>query len=312
MTPESLQQHTRQTLEWDVLLEALASQAHSLTGANSCRQLTLETSLEDAISRQHETTEMRSLLESSTPFPILNFEDLRESFKRASKGAHLEGLELFHISVMLELCRDITQVLEAYEESCPTIHVLGQDLEPLVWIQEAIEQCIDHEGHIKETATPELYQLLQHLSQLRQRIRQRLERMLSSHDYEDLLQGQYFAEREQRYVIPVKAEMQHQIPGIVHDISGSGATVFLEPRDLIELNNAIKVADLQVKQEVRRILQNLSHMVASQVDSLFHNFSLLGQLDSIGAKARLSIKMSANPVSLNTREHINLHQARHP
>lgn len=136
--------------------------------------------------------------------------------------------------------------------------------------------------------------------------------MLTSHDYEDLLQGQYFAEREQRYVIPVKAEMQHQIPGIVHDISGSGATVFLEPRDLIEPNNAIKVADLQVKQEIRRILQDLSNMVASHVASLSNNFSLLGQLDSIGAKARLSIKMSANPVSLNTQEHITLHQARHP
>ncbi len=92
MTPESFQYHTQQTLEWDVLLEALATQAHSLSGANSCRQLRLETSLEDAISRQQETTEMRSILESSLPFPTLNFEDLRESFDRASKGAHLEGL----------------------------------------------------------------------------------------------------------------------------------------------------------------------------------------------------------------------------
>ena len=241
MNRSSLQFHAQQTLEWDILLDALANQAHSQAGVDACRQLALDPTLEGATVRQQETTEMRTVLQSATPFPILAFEDLRDIFERTSKGAQLEGLELYHISVMLELCQDVTYSLDAYEDSCPLIYALVQDIEPLIGIREAIEQCVDHEGHIRETATPELHQLLQQLSQLRQRIRQRLERMLSSHDYEDILQGQYFAEREQRYVIPVKAEMQHQIPGIVHDISGSGATVFLEPRDLIELNNSIKV-----------------------------------------------------------------------
>ncbi len=312
MNRKSLQFHAQQTLEWDNLLDALASQSHSQTGSDSCRQLRLEGTLEGATVRQQETTEMRTILESSTPFPILAFEDLREIIERTSKGAQLEGLELYHISVMLELCQDVRHSLDAYEESCPLIHALVQDIEPLMWIREAIGQCVDHEGHIRETATPELHQLLQQLSQLRQRIRQRLERMLSSHDYEDILQGQYFAEREQRYVIPVKAEMQHQIPGIVHDISGSGATVFLEPRDLIELNNSIKVTDLRVTQEIRRILQDLSNRVATHVDSLSNNCRILGELDCVSAKARLSMKMQANPVGLNTRQHISLHQARHP
>ncbi len=312
MNQNSLQCQALRTLEWDTFLESLASQAQSLIGAESCRRLQLEVLLDAATARQQETTEMRTILEGSIPFPILAFEDLQDILNRTAKGAQLEGIELYHISGMLELCRDILSSMEDHQEASPSISEIVQALEPLVWIREAIVQCVDHEGHIRESATPELHQLLQQLNQLRQRIRQRLERLLSSHDYEDVLQGQYFAEREQRYVIPVKAEMQHHIPGIVHDISGSGATVFLEPRDLIELNNAIKVADLQVKQEIRRILQDLSSMVASHVASMTNNLHLLGRLDCIGAKARLSMKMDANPVVLNTRQHISLQQARHP
>ncbi len=312
MSQESFEQHAQRILEWDQLLLALASQTHSSTGAEYSRCLPLETRLDDAITRQQETTEMRAILESSIPFPVLNFENLQDIIDRASKGAQLEGIELFHISVLLDLCQDVNFALDAFEDSCPTIRSLVQELEPLVWVKEAIVQCVDHEGHIRETASPELYQLLQDLQQLRQRIRRRLERMLSSHEHEELLQGQYFAERENRYVIPVKAEMQHHIPGIVHDISGSGATVFLEPRALIELNNAIKVTDLQVKQEIGRILQDLSSMVASHVVSLSKDFEILQRLDCLAAKARLSMKMNANPVSLNIRQHLSLKQARHP
>ena len=175
-----------------------------------------------------------------------------------------------------------------------------------------MRQCVDHEGNIRENATPELQQLLQDIHHLRQRIRQRLERLLVSPDYEDLLQGQYFAERENRYVIPVKTEVQQQIPGIVHDISGSGATVFLEPREFIELNNAIKVADLQVTKEMRRILQDLSGMVASHVSTLTQNFETLIRLDCLGAKARLGMNMHGNPVCLNAEQRVRLKNARHP
>ena len=312
MSQASLHHQAQRILEWDQLLLALATQAQSSAGAEYCQQLPLVTQLEDAVVGQQETTEMRTVLESSMPFPTLVFEDLRETFERASKGAQLEGLELFHISVLLGLGDDVANIFDAFQEACPTVHLLAQELEPLGWVKDALVQCVDHEGNIRESATPELHQLIHHLHQLRQRIRQRLERMLASHEHEDLLQGQYFAERENRYVIPVKAEAQHQFPGIVHDISGSGATVFIEPRDLIELNNAIKIADLQVKKEIRRILQDLSSMVSTHVSTLSKDFETLVRLDCLGAKARLSMKMSANPVVLNARQHISLQQARHP
>ena len=123
---------------------------------------------------------------------------------------------------------------------------------------------------------------------------------------------QYFAERENRYVIPVKSERQHEVDGIIHDISSSGATVFIEPRNLIELNNAIKFADLQVAQETRRILQDLSDMVSGSVSPIQENLELLAELDCLVAKARLSRKIEGVPVHLNQENKIHLIQAKHP
>ena len=127
-----------------------------------------------------------------------------------------------------------------------------------------------------------------------------------------MLQEHYFAQREGRYVVPIKAEMQGRIPGIVHDISSSGATVFLEPRELVDLNNSIKVVDLDVEREVRRILRELSAMVAPHQPALAGSVALLGELDAISAKAGLSQRLQAVPPRLNEQGRILLNRARHP
>ena len=179
-------------------------------------------------------------------------------------------------------------------------------------VQQVIDSCIDTNGHLRESASPELQQLTQKSQNLRQSLRRRLEHMLASQQYENLLQGQYFVERENRYVLPIKADRQHEIDGIVHDISSSGATVFVEPRHLIELNNAIKFADLQVAHETRLILQDLSSLVSMHVPSIRENLNRLASLDCLMAKARLSMKIHGSPIHLNQEHRIILHQARHP
>ena len=194
----------------------------------------------------------------------------------------------------------------------PTIGTRSLDLQDLMQVQQVIDSCIDTNGHLRESASPELQQLTQKSQNLRQSLRRRLEHMLASQQYENLLQGQYFAERENRYVLPIKAERQHEIDGIVHDISSSGATVFVEPRHLIELNNAIKFADLQVAHETRLILQDLSSLVSMHVPSIQENLNRLASLDCLMAKARLSMKIHGSPIRLNQEHCIILHQARHP
>ena len=307
-----LQRQSEQVLEWDDLLTELATHACSSLGASQCRALQLEETLEGAMARQVETTEMREVLEGPVPFPSLVFPDIHDVLARAEKGALLEGYELRDISRVIEIGQKAKRCLHGADDSVLKLWGIVEPLDEQTWVKEAVDQCIDPEGHIREAATPELHALIQHAQQLRRKIRHRLEAILSSTRYEDILQGHYFAQREERYVLPVKAERQQELPGIVHDISSSGATVFLEPKELIDLNNDIKVGDLHVAQEIRRILQELSNMVTGHVEVLRNNLKILLRLDCLFAKARLSQQMDGHPISLNNVKQIKLLKARHP
>ena len=143
-------------------------------------------------------------------------------------------------------------------------------------------------------------------------MRHQVDQMLRSRRFEDILQEQYVAQREGRYVIPVKADMRGRVPGIVHDVSASGATVFIEPRELVELNNSIKVADLEIEREVRRILRELSALVAAQAEVMLAGLDALALLDGIAARASFGRQLKAQPVRLNDEGRVRLLQARHP
>ena len=307
-----LTQQTEQVLEWHQLLEAVAHEAASVLGAELCRVLPFAPDLESARVQQQETFEMVQTLEGASPLEGLVFADIRPFLVRVTKGGLLEGPDLRAIAHVLSVSQNTQQWLENHADVCPTVRKRAAGFQELLWVRQTIEHCIDAQGHLRESASPLLQQLIQKSQSLRQAMRRRLEHLLSSPSYEDRLQGQYFAERENRYVIPVKAERQHEVDGIIHDISSSGATVFIEPRNLIELNNSIKFADLQVAQETRRILQDLSDSVATSVLPIQENLQRLAELDCLVAKARLSRKIRGVPVHLKENHGIHLMQAKHP
>ena len=258
---------------------------------------------------------MAALRESEAPFPSLSFADLREVLGRAEKGAALEAHEFRDLSVALGLGLEALQYLNPRREQAPALWALASGLEAiqaLRAIQASIDRCVDQDGNIRESATSELRRLTHHTQDFKQQMRHRLEVILASTRYADVLQERYFAQRQGRYVVPVKSEMRAKIPGIVHDVSGSGATVFLEPRELVELNNSIKVAELEVEREVRRILQELSAEVAAQAPALLCGLEILATLDCIAAKAAFSHLIRAHPVAINDCGRIRLRQARHP
>jgi DNA mismatch repair protein MutS2 len=312
MTIPLIVPQTEQVLEWPVLIDFLAKEAASTMGADCCRAIAFASDLQTARAQQQETTEMVQILEGAYPLQPLTFPDIRNVLARAGKEGLLDGPDLRDISIVLGLSHTTKHRLHFHSSTSPKIGAQSQKLYDMTLVKHAIDSCIDLNGHLRESATPEFHQLTQKSQDLRQTMRRRLEHMLASQQYEDLLQGQYFAERENRYVIPIKAERQHNIEGIVHDISSSGATVFVEPRHLIELNNSIKFADLQVAQEARHILQDLSSLVAEHVPSIQENLNCLAVLDCLMAKARLSIKIHGSPIHLNQEHRIDLHQARHP
>lgn len=305
-----------QVLEWPRLLALLAEYAQSVQGEEKCRAPLLAATLAEARLRQQETTAMVALLDCGEPMPDLRFPDLRELIKRASKGGELTASELGHCAVViavmeavagyaarhLKLGSDLGRVVGPLQVVVPVVHP----------IRVAIEGAIESGGSVKESATPALKRLAQHAHELKQTMRERLESMLHSPTYQEVLQELYFAQREGRYVLPVKTEMRGKVPGIVHDVSVSGATVFVEPRELIDLNNAIKVAELEVEREVRRILHELTMLVAAHADVIAEGMERLAEWDCLHAKALLSRRLHCHPVSLNEEGRVMLRQARHP
>ena len=306
---------TTQVLEWPRLLEALAVHARSTMGAARCRALELATSLHDSQRRQQETTEMGQLQESGAALPTLAFPDIRDPLARAKKGAALELHELRDCAIVLELLEESGRFVGRHQHNAPG---LASVVYPLLSVGElrpvktALDGAIHPDGSMKESATPELRRLTHQAHALKQQMRHQVDQILHSRRYEDILQEQYFAQREGRYVIPVKADMRGRVPGIVHDVSASGATVFLEPRELVGLNNSIKVADLGIEREVRRILRELSTLVAAQSEVVLAGLDALAVLDGISARALFGRQLKAHPVRLNAEGRVRLLRARHP
>lgn len=304
-----------QVLDWPRLLEALALHARSTMGIERCRTIALSTDVVGAQQHQQQTTEMGQVQESSEPLPTLSFPDIREPLARAQKGATLEAHELRDCTVVLALGGAVGTVIGRHRLEAPALGNVAQPLHAgreLIRLRALLEAAIHDDGSIKESATPELKRLSHHTQELKQQMRHHLEEILHSRRYTEVLQEQYFAQREGRYVVPVKADMRGRVPGIVHDISSSGATVFLEPRELVELNNSIKIADLEVEREVRRILRELTDLVAGQAEAIRVAVDALAELDCIAAKASFGRQLQAHPVGLNDAGRVLLKKAKHP
>jgi DNA mismatch repair protein MutS2 len=311
----NLFEQTTMVLEWPRLLEALAGHARSTMGAARCRDLELAASLHDSRRRQQETTEMGQLQASGEALPTLSFPDIRDPLARAKKGAVLEAHELRDCAMVLELLEESGRFVGRHQQDAPALASVAHPLRSageLRSVKTVLNAAIHPDGSIKESATPELRRMTHQGQALKQQMRHQLEQMLHSRRYEEIIQEQYFAQREGRYVIPVKADMRGRIQGIVHDVSASGATVFIEPRELVELNNSIKVADLEIEREVRRILRELSALVAAQSEVVMAGLDALAMLDGISARASFSRQLKAHPVELNDEGRVKLLQARHP
>ena len=311
----NLFEQTATVLEWPRLLEALAGHARSTMGAARCRALKLATNLHDSQQRQQETTEMGQLQASGEALPILAFPDIRDPLVRAKKGAVLEAHELRDCAIVLELLEESGRFLGRHRHDAPALAsaaYLLLSIGELRPVKTAVDTAIHPDGSIKESATPELRRLTHQAQALKQQMRHQVDQMLHSRRFEEIIQEKYFAQREGRYVIPVKADMRGRVPGIVHDVSASGATVFIEPRELVELNNSIKVADLEIEREVRRILRELSAFIAAQSQLVLAGLDALAVLDGISARASFGRQLKAHPVGLNAKGRVRLLQARHP
>ncbi|MBQ27554.1 MAG: hypothetical protein CMH81_05370 [Nitrospiraceae bacterium] len=312
MTKSALLRKAETVLEWDVLLDSLAKHTSSTMGADLCRMLRLADHKADAEQMLGETSEMLVLQDRKEGFSLMPFPDLRPMLRRLEKGGTLEMSEFHQISMVLGQVAGVKVKLTAAHALLPLLCRKAGALGEHTQLKNVLNHCIDEEGNIRPSATSDLSKRIETLRGCKERIRKRMDTMLNKPKLSELLQEQYFDLRASRYVLPVRAECRSQVPGIVHDVSASGATVFIEPRELVERNNQMKVAEIEVEREVRRILNDLSQYLAPHTGSIADDLVCLAEFDCIAAKAALSRLLDAKPVGLNTDGRLRLDRARHP
>lgn len=301
-------------LEFDKVREILAERA-SFSGGKALA-LTLEpsSSLREAERWQQETAEALRLLEEHGAPPFGGMTDVRPLIRRAAVGAVLSTENLLEIA---DAARASARLREYLLEKGPGVGAdVLVDLAGLLGVYDRLEReirrCIDREGAVVDHASERLAEIRARLRRLRQRMRERLEAFVRSPQAQRFLQEPIITIRGGRYVVPVKQEHRADVPGIVHDHSASGQTLFIEPLLSVELNNEIREAEQQEAREVERILTVLSGLVAAEADSLIHSIEMAAEIDFIFAKAHLAADWRAVRPVLNDRGVIRLYQARHP
>lgn len=246
--------------------------------------------------------------------PLNGLKDIRKSLTHAAKvGALLDAEELLDVRKVAQIPADIHRAFEKRDrEEFPNLFAIVDALPVFPELVEAIGYCIDAEGFLLDRASPELRSIRRKLSRLRENIHQRLEATLRSPEHQKAIQEQVITSRNNRYVIPIKQEARSSFRGVVQGQSTSGATFFVEPLDIVQMNNELHEAAEAEHREIRRILLELTDRVRDNLHELELSLDLLAEFDFLNAKARFSFALNAVEPKLNTRGVVKLIEARHP
>lgn len=309
---ENLQEKSARILEFDKIRQILAGFTASKPGEELAISLQPATVLEEVARAQKETTEARELWQTSR-VPLDGIFDLRAAAEGARRGKVLSPEELLATGATLRAARLLRKSLgEEAEERAPVLSALAAGLTTFPQLEAALTKAIGPDGEVRDEASPVLRSLRRQAQTLQNSIRERLDALTRSGETQKYLQEALVTIRNGRYVLPVKQEFRQYIPGIVHDQSASGATLFIEPTAVVELNNKLRRVEVEIKEEIERILTELSRQVGEAAAGILANQEILARLDLAFAKARYSLSIGGAEPVLNTRGFIRLLQARHP
>ena len=298
-------------LELNNVLAMLAECAGSVQGKAACLELEPVSDLETVRDLLEETTAAYNLSTKKGYPSFSGISDVTASLERAQMGGTLQLKELLQIGGVLRCARNAKAYTEADEEMT-VLTGLFQTLTPNKYLEERIFNAILSEEEIADTASSELADIRRHMRVQGAKIRESLQKIISSSTYAKFLQEPIITIRQGRYVVPVKSECKNDIPGLVHDVSATGSTFFIEPMSAVSANNALRELELQEAKEIERILSQLSAEAASHAEEILLNMQILIRLDVIFAKARLSYKMKAWAPEMNAEGRVQLRNARHP
>jgi len=301
------------TLELPAVLEMLAAQAVSETAKQKCRALRPAREKGDVRRRQAETTAAKQMMVLKGSPSFYGIKDVRHSTFRADLGGMLNTTELLAIAKVLTCTRNIRSYGE-HDRSLSERTVLDNlfaALRPVNQLEQKITSSIIGEDEIADAASPELATIRRQIRAASARARDALQKIISSPSNQKALQESIITTRDGRYVVPVKAEYRGQIPGLVHDVSASGATLFVEPMASVKANNELRELRAKEKQEIERFLMELSADVARNREDIDLDYVVLVDLDVIFAKAKLSYNMDGMEPALSDGA-LRLNKARHP
>ena len=302
------------TLEFDKIRLLLAERAAFSGGKSLAAALTPSRSLKEADRWQGETEEAVRILSAAGQPPFGGMRDVREILRRAERGAVLLPAEILEVADAARASAKLRSFLEAHAPAAGalTLADLAGILGRFPKLESEIDRCLSREGDVVDHASPKLAEIRSRLRVLRQRVREYLDNLVRSPKGQRCLQEPIVTVRGGRYVVPVKQEHRSEIPGIVHDQSASGATLFVEPEAAVEMNNQIRLLEAEEAREVERILQQLSGLVASEAGRLAESVEIAAEIDFIFAKGRLALDWNAVRPRLNSEGRIDIRKARHP
>ena len=299
-----------ETLELPRVLSLLADQAVTEEGTERARRLRPETDPAEVALRLKETTAAvnKMVLRGSPSFS--GVKPVAGSLQRADMGGSLNTRELLDIAGVLAAARSAKEYGESDGEEKSPIDVLFHSLHPNRFLEDKITGSIVGDGELADSASPELASIRRHIRATESKVRDILQKIISSSQAK-YLQESIITQRSGRYVVPVKSEFKNEIPGLVHDLSGSGSTFFIEPMGVVKANNELRELQAKEEKEIDRILAELSAEAASFREDITLNYDLLIRLDSIFARGKLSARMGAMEPGLSAKS-LCLRRARHP
>lgn len=274
------------TLEFDKVLARLAAHAEFSASSALARALTPSTDPVIIAHWQGETTEARALLDQHPEISVGGARDVRPMTKNARLGALLTPLDFLELRQTLIAARTLRRTLGRLEASYPRLAARAAAITELPALVDAIGRAIDERAQVADTASDNLARLRHELNVQRGRLMEKLQRLISSPSNAKVIQEPIITERDGRYVIPIRAEAKGRIPGIVHDTSASGATLFIEPLAVVEMGNRIRELEREEQHEIERILRELTALVAMHAEAIDRTVETLAELDLAFAKAK--------------------------
>lgn len=307
-----MNQRVYQNLEFDKIVRQLSGLSFSVLGRTACEALEPAADFNEVSQRLAQTHDaMHVLLTRGTP-PLQSLDDIRPSVKRAELGSDLSTVELLHLASFLRCTARLRGAVPdtLADPSVNLVYDLMARMEPCEALEHAISAAVIGEEEIADRASAKLADIRRRMLQTQSSLRANLDRIIR--DKASYLQEALVTQRFDRFVVPVKAAFRAQVPGIVHDASGSGQTLFIEPMAVVDANNKLKELAAAERAEIARILHDLSQQTATQAGAILRDAERIQAVDFMIAKGRLAIKMKAIIPRLNQTGQINLKQARHP